>query len=47
MSSNANPQDILKQMMGGMDTSQMEHVLNVGKQIGVPNDVLSQVQNMK
>ena len=47
MSSNTNPQDILKQMMGGMDTSQMEQVLNVGKQMGVPNDVLSQVQNMK
>ena len=47
MSSNTNPQDILKQMMGSMDTSQMEQVLNVGKQMGVPNDVLSQVQNMK
>lgn len=47
MSSNANPQDILKQMMGGTDTSQMEQVLNMGKQIGVPNEVLSQIQNMK
>lgn len=47
MSSGSNPQDILKQMLGATDTRQIEQVLNLGKQMGIPDDVLNQIQNLK
>ena len=47
MNSGGNPQDILKQMIGNSNASQMEQILNIGKQMGVPDNVLNQVQNMK
>ena len=47
MSSGTNPQDILKQMISGTSSSQMEQLLNIGKQVGVPDDILNQVQNIK
>ena len=47
MVNGTNPQDILKQMLGNTNISQMEQLLNSGKQMGVPDDVLNLVQNMK
>ena len=47
MSSGGNPQDILKQMIGNSNASQMEQILNLGKQMGIPDNILNQVQNLK
>ena len=47
MSSGSNPQDILKQIMTNSNSSQVENVLNMGKQIGVPDDILNKIQNIK
>lgn len=42
-----NPQDMLKQMMGGIDTQQMQNIMQQAKQMGCPDNVLSQLQNLK
>ena len=47
MSNGSNPQDILKQIMTNSNSSQVENVLNMGKQIGVPDDILNKIQNIK
>ena len=44
--SGANPQDFMKQIMGKATPEQMQNVLNQAKNMGVPNEVLNQVQNM-
>lgn len=45
--SGVNPQQLLKQIMGNSSNEQMQQVLSQAKQFGVPDNVLSQVQNMK
>lgn len=47
MNSGANPQALMKQMMGSMDNNQIQSVLSQAKQFGVPDNVLSQMQNMR
>ena len=47
MNSGANPQALMKQMMGNMDNAQIQNALNQAKQFGVPDNILSQMQNMK
>jgi hypothetical protein len=47
MASNGNPQDIVKQMVGNSSPEQIQQVLQMGKQMGVPDNVLSQIQNIK
>lgn len=47
MSNGSNPQDILKQIMTNSNSSQVENVLNMGKQMGVPDDILNKIQNIK
>lgn len=42
-----NPQNMLKQMMGGIDTQQMQNIMQQAKQMGCPDNVLSQLQNLK
>ena len=42
-----NPQNFLKQMVNNSSPQEMQQVLQMGKQFGVPNEVLSQIQNMK
>lgn len=44
--SGANPQGIMQQMLGNATPNQMQNVMQMGKQYGVPNDVLAQIQNM-
>lgn len=47
MSSGANPQTLIKQMVGNMDNSQMQQVMGQMKQFGCPDNILNQIQNMK
>ena len=47
MSSGANPQALIKQMVGNMDNSQMQQVMGQMKQFGCPDNILNQIQNMK
>lgn len=44
--SGANPQDFMKQIMGRATPEQMQNVLNQAKNMGVPPEILNQVQNM-
>lgn len=47
MNNGINPQMLMKQMMGNMNNTQMQNVLNQAKQMGVPDNVLNQIQNIK
>jgi hypothetical protein len=42
-----NPQDMLKQIMGGKSTEQIQQVLNQAKSMGCPDEILTQIQNLK
>lgn len=44
--SGANPQEFMKQMMNGVSPEQMQNILSQAKNMGVPDEVLKQVQNM-
>ena len=44
---NANPQAIVQQMMSGATPEQKENLFKQAKNYGVPDSVLSQIQNMK
>ncbi len=46
-SKGTNPQEFMKQMMDNVSPEQMQNVLNQAKSMGVPTEVLNQVQNMK
>lgn len=48
MNSGSNPQEFMQQMMknGNISPEQMSGVLNQAKQMGVPENVLQQVQNI-
>lgn len=42
----ANPQDFMKQVMNGATPEQMQNVLTQAKNMGAPDEVLNQIQNM-
>ncbi len=42
---NSNPMEILGQITGGFSKEQMQGFMTFAKNFGVPNDVLSQIQN--
>lgn len=44
---NGNPQSILQQMMSNATPEQKESLFKQARQYGVPNDILSKIQNMK
>jgi len=44
---NANPQELLKQAMGQATPQQIQGVLMQAKQLGVPDNILAQIQNMR
>lgn len=44
--SGTNPQEFMKQMMNGVSPEQMQNVLTQAKNMGVPDEVLKQVQNI-
>ena len=45
--SGTNPQEFIKQMMNGVTPEQMQNVLTQAKNMGVPDEILNRVQNMK
>lgn len=47
MQNGTNPQALMKQMMGNMDNTQIQNAMNQAKQIGVPDSILKQMQNIK
>lgn len=47
LNSNGNPQAILQQLMSNATPEQRSSLLNQAKNYGVPDNVLSLVQNMK
>ena len=47
MQNNGNPQAILQQLMGKATPEQKEALFKQAQNYGVPNEVLSQIQNLK
>lgn len=47
MKNGGNPNALVKQMMGNMQPQQKEQLFKSAKQYGVPDNILSQLQNMK
>lgn len=47
MKSGANPKNLMKQMMSGVNNGQMQQVLTQAKQFGCPGNILQQLQNMR
>lgn len=47
MSNGANPKSLLKQMMNNADNTQIQNVITQSKNFGIPDEILSQVQNMR
>lgn len=47
MQSNANPQAIVQQMMSGATAEQKQALFKQCKNYGVPDSILSKIQNMK
>jgi hypothetical protein len=47
MNNGTNPQGFLKQVMGNATPQQIQNIMQMGKQFGIPDEVLSQIQNMK
>ena len=47
MQNNGNPQGLVKQIFGNISSEQKQNLLNQMKQYGCPDNILSQLQNMK
>ena len=47
MNSGGNPQSILKQLLTNSNSNMTAQVLQQAKQFGVPDNVLSQIQNIR
>lgn len=47
MQNGANPQALMKQMMGNVDNNQMQNVLSQARNLGVPDNILQQIQNAR
>jgi hypothetical protein len=47
MRAGSNPQDMLKQIIGGKNTEQIQQVLSQAKSMGCPDEILTQIQNLK
>lgn len=47
LQNNGNPQSMVQQMMSNATPEQRESLLKQAKQYGVPDNVLSKIQNMK
>ena len=42
---NNNPMELYKQVTSGYSTEQMDNLFNRARQLGVPDDVLKNIQN--
>lgn len=47
MQAKANPNEMLKQVMGNMSNEQKGELLKQCKNYGVPENILAKIQNMK
>ena len=47
MQNNGNPETMIQQMFKNSTTEQKQNLLNQMKQYGCPENILSQLQNMK
>lgn len=47
MKNGGNPNAMIKQMMGNMQPQQKQQLFQSAKQYGVPDNVLSKIQNIK
>ena len=47
MQNKNNPQDLVNQIFGSISPEQKQSLLNQMKQYGCPDNILSQLQNMK
>ena len=47
MQNNGNPQELVNQIMGNISPEQKQNLLNQCKSYGMPEQLLSQLQNMK
>lgn len=47
MTNGTDPKSVVKQMMGSQSPEQISNVLTMAKQYGVPDEILSQIQNNK
>lgn len=47
MTNGTDPKSVVKQMIGNASPHQMENVISMAKQYGVPDEILSQLQNNK
>ena len=47
MQSNGNPSELLQQIMSSASPEQKEGLLKQAKNYGVPQEILTKVQNMK
>ena len=47
MQNNGSPETMLRQLMSGATPEQKQNLLNQAKGYGVPDNVLSRIQNMK
>ena len=47
MQNNGNPQGLVKQIMGSINPEQKQNLLNQCKAYGMPEHLLSKLQNMK
>lgn len=43
----ANPQALIQQMMSQTNPQQIQGILSQAKMLGVPDNILAQIQNMK
>lgn len=46
MNSGGNPQQLLQQLVGKSSPQQLQSIMQQAKQFGVPDNILSQLQNM-
>lgn len=47
MNNGGNPQALVRQFMGRVTPQQMQGIMQQARQFGVPDNILSQLQNMK
>lgn len=47
MNNGTDPKSVVKQMMGNQTPERISNVLTMAKQYGVPDEILSQLQNNK
>ena len=47
MTNGTDPKSVVKQMINNQSPEQISNVLSMARQYGVPNEILSQLQNNK